>query len=66
MRFPALQRLDDMKVTNVASHSFGVLASASPPPVTVGYISNLVLAQTRCRSRETRRYSTAEANQEDG
>ena len=33
MRLPALKRLDDMKVTNVVSHSFGVVALRKPGPV---------------------------------
>jgi len=60
MRLPALKRLDDMKVTNVVSHSFGVVAIRRDD---TEYISNLVLAQTPLPVTKTRTYATQEANQ---
>jgi molecular chaperone DnaK (HSP70) len=64
MRLPALQKLDAMKVTNVVSHSFGVVALRRSGTGHAEYISNLVLAQTPLPVTKTREYYTAEANQE--
>jgi molecular chaperone DnaK len=64
MRLPALKKLDDMTVTNVVSHSFGVVALRRAGTGYAEYISNLVLAQTRLPVTRTRQYSTFEANQE--
>ena len=58
----ALKKLDVMKVTNVVSHSFGVVALRGSG--TEEYISNLVLAQTRLPVTKTRQYFTVEAGQE--
>jgi molecular chaperone DnaK (HSP70) len=63
MGLPALLRLDDMKVTNVASHSFGVLAYRKTATGLEQYISNLVLAQSPLPAVATRRYATAEPSQ---
>ncbi len=60
MRLPALKRLDDMKVTNVVSHSFGVVALRETG---AEFISNLVLAQEPLPAARTKTYYTAEANQ---
>jgi molecular chaperone DnaK len=53
-----------MTVTNVVSHSFGVVALRRSGAGYAEYISNLVLAQTRLPVTQTRQYSTVEANQE--
>ena len=63
MRLPALKRLDDMKVTNVVSHSFGVVAVRRTGPGLQEYISNLVLAQEKLPASRTRQYGTLEASQ---
>jgi molecular chaperone DnaK len=65
MRLPALKRLDDMKVTNVASHSFGIVALRKAGAGLEEYISNLVLAQSPLPAVQTRQYATVEANQAD-
>jgi molecular chaperone DnaK (HSP70) len=62
MRLPALKRLDDMKVTNVVSHSFGVVALRETG---AEFISNLILAQEPLPAARTKTYYTAEANQPD-
>jgi molecular chaperone DnaK (HSP70) len=63
MRVAVLQRLDDMTVTNVASHSFGVVAyretASGPDP----YIVNLVLAQAPLPATRTREFATIEDDQ---
>jgi molecular chaperone DnaK (HSP70) len=64
MRLPALKKLDDMKVTNVVSHSFGVVAVREKGAELVEYISNLVLAQTPLPAARTREYATVEHNQD--
>jgi molecular chaperone DnaK (HSP70) len=64
MRLPALQKIDRMKVTNVVSHSFGVVAVRKSGTGRVNYISNLVLAQTPLPVTKTREYYTADANQD--
>jgi len=63
MRLPALKRLDDMKVTNVVSHSFGVVALRRGGTGYEQYISNLVLAQEPLPVSRVRQYGTVEANQ---
>jgi molecular chaperone DnaK (HSP70) len=63
IRLPALRWLDDMTVTNVASHSFGVVAYRRTDAGLAEYISNLVLAQSPLPAVKTRQYSTIEANQ---
>ena len=60
MRLPALKRLDDMKVTNVVSHSFGVIAERANDEE---FISNLILAQERLPADKTSKYYTREHNQ---
>jgi molecular chaperone DnaK (HSP70) len=65
MRLPALKKLDDMKVTNVVSHSFGVVAVKRVGSDLQEYISNLVLAQQSLPASRTREYGTVEANQEE-
>jgi len=65
MRLPALKKLDDMKVTNVVSHSFGVVAVERVGGELQDYISNLVLAQQSLPATRTRTYGTVEANQEE-
>jgi molecular chaperone DnaK (HSP70) len=68
MRLPSLKKLDDMKVTNVVSHSFGVVAArrTGPGPQDYDeYISNLVLAQSPLPVTRTRTYATREASQPD-
>ncbi len=63
MRLPALKRLDEMKVTNVVSHSFGVVAVRKTGSGLEEYISNLILAQAPLPASRTRQYGTVEANQ---
>jgi molecular chaperone DnaK len=63
MRLPALKRLDEMKVTNVISHSFGVVAVRKKASELEEYISNLVTAQQALPTERTRKYGTVEANQ---
>ena len=65
MRLPALKRLDDMKVTNVVSHSFGVIALSGPDGSEVEIISNLILAQDRLPATKTRTYYTQDADQRE-
>ena len=62
MRLPALKKLNDMRVTNVVSHSFGVVAVRDPSGL-VQFISNLVLAQQPLPAKRTREYGTLEDNQ---
>jgi molecular chaperone DnaK len=64
MRLPALKKLDDMTVTNVVSHSFGVVALRRKGAALEEYISNLVLAQEALPASRVRQYGTVEANQE--
>jgi molecular chaperone DnaK (HSP70) len=63
MRLPALKKLDKMQVTNVVSHSFGVVALRETTTGHVEYISNLVQAQSRLPAVKKGRYVTIEANQ---
>ncbi len=60
MRLPALKKLDDMKVTNVVSHSFGVIALRENKQK---FISNLILAQAQLPASKTKTYYTEEDNQ---
>ena len=64
MRLPALKKIDVMKVANVVSHSFGVVALRRSGTGWAEYISNLVLAQTRLPVTKTQMYFTTEADQE--
>lgn len=64
MRLPALKKIDVMKVTNVVSHSFGVVALRRSGTGWAEYISNLVLAQTRLPVTKTQKYFTTEADQD--
>lgn len=64
MRLPALKKIDVMKVANVVSHSFGVVALRRSGTGWAEYISNLVLAQTRLPVTKTQKYFTTEADQE--
>jgi molecular chaperone DnaK len=63
MRVAARRRLEDMTVTNVASHSFGVVAyrqtGTDPDP----YIVNLVLAQAPLPATRTRQFATIKDDQ---
>jgi molecular chaperone DnaK (HSP70) len=63
MRLPALRRLDDMKVTNVLSHSFGVVALRASGAGDEEFISNLLLAQSPLPASRTRTYGTVEVGQ---
>jgi molecular chaperone DnaK len=63
MRLPTLKKLDDMKVTNVVSHSFGVVALRRKGTELEEYISNLVLAQEPLPASRIRQYGTVQANQ---
>lgn len=63
MRLPALRQLDDMKVTNVLSHSFGVVALRASGGGDQEFISNLVLAQAPLPASRTRTYGTVEDSQ---
>jgi molecular chaperone DnaK (HSP70) len=64
MRLPALKKLDEMKITNVVSHSFGVVVTKRTADGERELISNLILAQQRLPAARTREYGTFEANQE--
>lgn len=59
MRVSAVRLLDQMEVTNVLSHSFGVVAvRPSGDGGDEEFISNLVLAQSRLPASRTRTYGT--------
>jgi molecular chaperone DnaK (HSP70) len=64
MRLPALKKLDEMKITNVVSHSFGVVVTDRTPKGEKESISNLILAQQSLPAARTREYGTFEDNQE--
>jgi molecular chaperone DnaK (HSP70) len=63
MRLPALKKLNDMRVTNVVSHSFGVVAIKDEGSGQVQFISNLVLAQEPLPVRRMREFGTLFDNQ---
>ena len=65
MRLPALKKLADMKVTNVVSHSFGVIALKGPESARTEFISNLILAQDQLPASKTRTFYTEEGGQAD-
>ncbi len=65
MRLPALKKLNDMRVTNVVSHSFGVVAVKDEASGLVEFISNLVLAQEPLPAKRTREYGTLVDNQRE-
>jgi molecular chaperone DnaK (HSP70) len=65
MRLPALRKLDDMTVTNVASHSFGIVAVKQSGSEQKDFISNLVLAQQPLPATRTREFGTLIANQQE-
>jgi molecular chaperone DnaK len=61
MRLPSLKKLDAMKVTNVISHSFGIVATRKTDRAE--YISNLILAQERLPAARTSTYYTLDDDQ---
>jgi molecular chaperone DnaK len=63
LRKDFVAKIGRMKVTNVASHSFGVVAIDDSDGAEKEYISNLVLAQDPVPARNTRTYGTLEADQ---
>ena len=63
MRVAVLRRLDDMTVTNVASHSFGVVAYRQTGTEQDQYIVNLVLAQAPLPVTRAREFATVEDGQ---
>ncbi len=65
MRLAALRRLDDMTVTNVASHSFGVMAYRPTGSEPEEYVVNLVLAQEPLPAIRTRQFATVRDDQAD-
>ncbi len=58
-----LSKIVEMTVTNVASHSFGIVAMDDSDGAPKEYISNLVLAQDPVPATESRAYGTVVANQ---
>jgi molecular chaperone DnaK len=65
MRLPAVERLQSMSVTNVVSHSFGIVIIDVTEPGRPEVISNLVLAQERLPAERRSTYATLEDNQRD-
>jgi molecular chaperone DnaK len=65
MRLPALERLQSMKVTNVVSHSFGIVIVDIEEPGRPEAISNLILAQQRLPAERQSTYATLDDNQPD-
>ncbi len=63
MRREAVEKLDKTTVTNVASHSFGIIAYDMSSGVERKFVSNLVLAQSPLPQTVTKQYGTLEANQ---
>jgi molecular chaperone DnaK (HSP70) len=63
MRREVVAKLGQMKVTNVASHSFGVVAIDDSDGTEREFISNLVLAQDPVPASKTRTYGTVQADQ---
>lgn len=64
MRKETVAKIGQMKVTNVASHSFGVIAIDDSDGTEREFISNLVLAQDPVPASMTRTYGTVQADQE--
>ena len=58
-----LTKTVNMTVSNVASHSFGIVAMDDSDGTRKEYISNLVFAQDKIPASETRTYGTVVANQ---
>jgi molecular chaperone DnaK (HSP70) len=58
----AVRRIDEITVTNVASHSFGIV-TVHPDDPAAEQISNLVLAQQPLPFTVSRTFGTVEANQ---
>jgi molecular chaperone DnaK len=63
MRLPAVERLRSMNVTNVVSHSFGIVIVEVDKPGRPEAISNLVMAQERLPAERKNTYATLEDNQ---
>jgi molecular chaperone DnaK len=63
IRVEALRRLENMTVTNVASHSFGVMAYRQAETGPEPYIVNLVLAQAPLPATRTRLFATIRDDQ---
>jgi molecular chaperone DnaK len=63
MRTDIVARFDKMEVTNVASHSFGVVVLDDSDGTEKECISNLVLAQDSVPANQTKTYATVEAGQ---
>jgi molecular chaperone DnaK len=63
MRTDIVARFDKMEVTNVASHSFGVVVLDDSDGTEKERISNLVLAQDSVPANQTKTYATVEAGQ---
>ena len=63
LRKEAVARIDQMEVTNVASHSFGIVVIDDSADEMKEYISNLVLAQEAVPASKTRTYGTVQPNQ---
>ncbi|MEU8147473.1 Hsp70 family protein [Nonomuraea sp. NPDC048901] len=59
LRLDTVKKYSEMKVTNVASHSFGVIAFTDDD---IEVISNLVLAQQKLPADVTKPFSTREAD----
>jgi molecular chaperone DnaK (HSP70) len=63
LRLPTVQKMKQMTVTNVTSHSFGVVAVDGRTGAEV--VANLILAQDKLPASVTQRFATQEANQPD-
>jgi molecular chaperone DnaK (HSP70) len=63
MRTEIVAKIGRMKVANVASHSFGIIAIDDSDGTEKEYISNLVLAQDTVPASMTRTYGTIEDDQ---
>jgi molecular chaperone DnaK (HSP70) len=65
MRLPAVERLQSMQVTNVVSHSFGIVIVDVTQPDRPEVISNLILAQERLPAERQSTYATLDDDQRD-
>jgi molecular chaperone DnaK len=65
LRASVVEQLDKVKVTNVVSHSFGIVAirDTGPGQEETEFISNIVLAQTPLPVTKTAQYGTQSAGQ---
>lgn len=64
LRTEAVEKIDQMEVTNVASHSFGVVVLSRVDGEERDIISNLVVAQDPVPASQTKTYYTTRPDQE--